>query len=88
MKIQYILECIQHEAKILNVRYYYSNYIATTTTLHLFDIWLLISLLIVGSLKNFLNTLSLGKLIDRTSLVVQWLRIHLPMQWTQVQSLV
>ena len=25
---------------------------------------------------------------SRTSLVVQWLRIHLPMQGTQVQSLV
>ena len=27
------------------------------------------------------------KLVDRTSLVVQWLRIHLPMQETQVWSL-
>ena len=26
--------------------------------------------------------------VDRTSLVVQWLRIHLPMQGTRVQALV
>ena len=31
------------------------------------------------------SKLSLGR---RTSLVVQWLRIHLPMQGTRVQSLV
>ena len=39
-------------------------------------------------LSNFRLFLSLQKMLHRTSLVVQWLRIHLPMLGTQVQSLV
>ena len=39
----------------------------------------------LANLRDFLIYL---KLIIRRSLVVQWLRIHLPMQGTQVQSLV
>ena len=41
------------------------------------------SVIVTYSMRNFIIKSSLG-----TSLVVQWLRIHLPMQGTRVQSLV